>query len=141
MGAVINFANFVFLAGLLAVVGSQVGPPSRSAAAAQSPSAPRSLPTFEIDRAWPKLPAKWKVGDASSFAIDARDNVWLLHRPRTLKAEESAMAAPPVMAFDASGTFIKAWGGAGAGYEWPEREHGITIDSKGFVWIGGNKVN
>ena len=94
MGAVINFANFVFLAALLAVVGSQASPLSRPIVAAQSIPAPRSLPTFEIDRTWPKLPAKWKVGDASSFAIDARDNVWLLHRPRTLKAEESAMAAP-----------------------------------------------
>ena len=42
------------------------------------------------------------------------------------------------MVFDAAGNFIKAWGGAGAGYEWPEREHGIHIDHKGFVWIGGN---
>jgi DNA-binding beta-propeller fold protein YncE len=33
---------------------------------------------------------------------------------------------------------VKAWGGAGNGYDWPEREHGIHIDHKGFVWIGGN---
>jgi DNA-binding beta-propeller fold protein YncE len=48
------------------------------------------------------------------------------------------MAAPPVMVFDTAGNFIKAWGGAGSGFEWPEREHGIHIDHKGFVWIGGN---
>jgi DNA-binding beta-propeller fold protein YncE len=48
------------------------------------------------------------------------------------------MAAPPVMVFDTAGNFIKAWGGAGSGFEWPEREHGIHIDYKGFVWIGGN---
>jgi hypothetical protein len=40
----------------------------------------RSLPSFEVDKAWPKLPPKYKVGDPSSFAIDANDNVWLLHR-------------------------------------------------------------
>jgi uncharacterized protein GlcG (DUF336 family) len=131
--------HFVVLAGLLAVIGSQASPLSRPAVAAQAiPAGTRSLPIFEVDPAWPKVPSKWKVGDASSFAIDARDNVWLLHRPRTLKPEESAMAAPPVMAFDAAGTFIKAWGGAGTGYEWPEREHGIYIDDKGFVWITGN---
>ena len=96
------------------------------------------IPMFEVDPAWPKVPAKWKLGDASSFAIDAQDNVWLLHRPRTLAAEDAAMAAPPVMVFNASGDFIKAWGGAGIGYEWPEREHGIHVDSKGFVWLGGN---
>jgi len=32
---------------------------------------------------------RWKLGDASSFAIDAQDNAWLLHRPRTLKPEQA----------------------------------------------------
>jgi len=84
------------------------------------------------------VPSKWKLGDASSIAIDAQDNVWVLHRPRTLKPEQAAMAAPPVIVFDTAGNYIKAWGGAGQGYEWPEREHGIHIDYKGFVWLGGN---
>jgi hypothetical protein len=101
-------------------------------------AATRSLPTFDVDRAWPKVPAKWKLGDSSSFAIDARDNVWLLHRPRTLKGNDAAMAAPPVVVFDPAGSFVRAWGGAAAGYEWPEREHGIHVDNKGFVWITGN---
>jgi len=48
------------------------------------------------------------------------------------------MAAPPVIVFDTAGNYIKAWGGVGNGYEWPEREHGIHIDYKGFVWLGGN---
>jgi hypothetical protein len=104
---------------------------------AQGPQT-RGLPTFEVDPAWPQVPAKWKLGDPSSFAIDAQDNVWLLHRPRTLPKEQAAMAAPPVMVFDSSGKFIKGWGGAGNGYEWPEREHGIHVDAKGFVWLGGN---
>jgi len=46
--------------------------------------------------------------------------------------------APAVMVFDNAGTYVKSWGGDGAGYEWPQREHGIHIDSKGFVWITGN---
>jgi len=98
----------------------------------------RSLPTFEVDRAWPKVPPKWKLGDPSSIAIDAQDNVWVLHRPRTLKPDQAALAAPPVIVFDGAGNYIKAWGGAGNGYEWPEREHGLHIDGKGFVWLGGN---
>ena len=98
----------------------------------------RSLPTFEVDHAWPKVPAKWKLGDASSIAIDAQDNIWILHRPRTLKPEQAAMAAPPVIVFDSAGNYIKAWGGDGQGFEWPQREHGIYIDYKGFVWLGGN---
>jgi len=95
-----------------------------------------SLPVFEVDHAWPKVPAKWKLGDASSIAIDAQDNIWVLHRPRTLKPEQAA--APPVIVFDSAGNYVKAWGGDGDGYEWPQREHGIYIDYKGFVWLGGN---
>lgn len=98
----------------------------------------RSLPAFEVDRAWPKVPPQWKLGDPSSVAIDGRDNVWILHRPRTLKPEQASMAAPPVIVFDTAGNYVKAWGGAANGYEWPEREHGIHIDYKGFVWLGGN---
>ena len=52
----------VLLASVAAVAGLFVQP-----AAAQ-----RSLPTFEVDRGWPKIPAQWKLGDASSVAIDAQ---------------------------------------------------------------------
>jgi hypothetical protein len=98
----------------------------------------RALPIFEIEKDWPKVPPQWKIGDVSSFTTDAEGNIWLLHRPRTLKGEDLKKAAPPVMVFDVSGNFLKAWGGDGAGYEWPQREHGIYIDNKGFVWLGGN---
>jgi len=98
----------------------------------------RNLPTFEVDRSWPKVPPQWKLGDPSSIAIDANDNVWVLHRPRTLKPEDASKAAPPVIVFDPAGNYIKAWGGAASGHEWPEREHGIHIDNKGSVWISGN---
>src|SRR6266853_480150 len=108
------------------------------AAAQTSGARAGGLPMFQVDPSWPKVPAKWKLGDASSIGIDALDRVWVLHRPRTLPADQSAMAAPPVMVFDPEGNFIQGWGGPGSGYEWPEREHGIHIDYKGFVWIGGN---
>src|SRR5204863_3244614 len=32
----------------------------------------------------------------------------------------------------------RALGRAGGGIEWPASNHGITIDEKGNVWIGGN---
>jgi hypothetical protein len=108
------------------------------AAAQTSQAEARNVPMFEVDPSWPKVPAKWKLGDVSSIAIDPQGNAWVLHRPRTLKPDQAAMAAPPIIVFDAAGNFIKAWGGAGSGYEWVEREHGIHIDHKGFVWLGGN---
>jgi hypothetical protein len=127
------------LAGVIVITGADLKWVSRAALHAQAtPARTHSLPIFAVDRAWPKVPAKWKLGDASSFAVDAKDDVWLLHRPRSLKPADAAMAAPPVIVFDTAGDFIKAWGGAGNGYEWPEREHGIHLDYKGFVWLGGN---
>jgi DNA-binding beta-propeller fold protein YncE len=132
----LNLCRAVFIASV--VVAAAEGKGLFGTEAAGQAAAARSMPMFEADAGWPKVPAKWKVGDQSSFAVDAQDNVWLLNRPRTLKPEHAAMAAPPVMVFDTAGNFIKAWGGAGNGFEWPEREHGIHIDHKGFVWLGGN---
>jgi DNA-binding beta-propeller fold protein YncE len=127
------------VAGIVVIAGADASRASRATLNAQAVrAATHRLPVFEVDRAWPKVPAKWKVGDASSFAVDAQDNVWLLHRPRTLKPDQAAMAAPPVMVFDSAGNYVKAWGGSGSGYEWPEREHGIHVDYKGFVWVSGN---
>jgi DNA-binding beta-propeller fold protein YncE len=94
------------------------------------------VPIFEVDSGWPKVPEKWRLGDASSIGIDAQDNVYVLHRPRTLKSGQPA--APAILVFDAAGNFLRAWGGPGQGFEWPEREHGIHVDFRGRVWIGGN---
>ena len=49
------------------------------------------------------------------------------------------MAAPAILVFDPAGNFVRAWSAAGSGHEWPEREHGIHIDYRGFVWVGGNQ--
>jgi len=97
-----------------------------------------SIPTFRADPDWPQVPAQWKLGDVSSIAIDAEDNAWLLHRPRVLEGADAAMAAPAVLGFDSEGVFLDAWGGAAEGYDWPQREHGLHIDYRGFVWLGGN---
>src|SRR5882724_12723604 len=118
----------------LAVAGAcLLGPAATNAAPAA-----RSLPTFEVDKSWPKVPPNMKIGDVSSIAVDAQDNIWTLNRPRTLKDADKPMAAKPIVIFSANGDFIRQWGGDGPGYEWPQREHGILIDSKGFVWLGGN---
>ena len=58
----------------------------------------------------------------------------------TLKESPSACCkgAPPVLEFDQAGNLVGHWGGPGAGYEWPGANHGITVDYKDNVWIGGN---
>ena len=100
-------------------------------------AAPRP-PAFQVDPAWPSIPNSWVLGEVSSIAVDGRDHIWVLHRPRSIPAERRANAAPPVLEFDAAGKLLGSWGGPSDAYEWPEREHGIYADSKGFVWISGN---
>lgn len=99
---------------------------------------PAPAPKFQVDPSWPKIPNNWQLGQVASVAVDGQDHIWVLQRPSTLAAEEKSRAAPPLLEFDASGKFIQAWGGAGAGYDWPNSEHGVYVDPKGFVWIGGN---
>jgi DNA-binding beta-propeller fold protein YncE len=115
---------------------------STGRADAQSPSPPvrsaSSIPKFQVDPGWPKVPGTWQFGQVASVSVDARDHVWILQRPGTLRPEEKSKAAPPLIEFDPSGNVVQAWGGPGQGYEWPESEHGVYVDPKGFVWIGGN---
>src|SRR3982750_820776 len=45
---------------------------------------------------------------------------------------------PPGLEFDPAGNLVKAWGGPATDHDWPESNHGISIDNKDNVWIGGN---
>jgi DNA-binding beta-propeller fold protein YncE len=108
-------------------------------------------PRFEVDPMWPKpLPNNWYIGMTIGVGVDAQDHVWIVHRSDTISPNEAAAdqktgeccsKAPPVLEFDQAGNLIGHWGGPGEGYEWPESNHGITIDHKGNVWIGGNGAN
>src|SRR5262245_16335920 len=106
--------------------------------AAQSPPKAQAVPQFRPDPSWPSIPNNWVLGEVSSIAVDSQDHIWILHRPATIPEAQHNNAAPPVLEFDATGKFIRSWGGPGAGYEWPQREHGIYVDPKNNVWIGGN---
>ena len=98
-------------------------------------------PSYTVDPYWPKpLPNHWLVGAVAGIAVDSRDHIWITHRPATLQPNETRSiwkAAPPVLEFDQDGTLVQAWGGPGAGYEWPQLEHGIYVDAQDHVWLGG----
>lgn len=96
----------------------------------------REAPKFEVDPSWPKIPNGWVLGQVSGAATDERDHVWVLHRPRVVRP--GLKTGPAVMEFDAAGNYIQGWGGPAKGYDWPETEHGIYVDYKGFVWICGS---
>jgi len=117
-------------------------------AAAQSKGAVQA-PRFEVDPLWPKpLPNHWILGSTIGVWVDTDDHVWIIHRSsatlgnneKTLETKqgECCAGAPPVLEFDQDGNLLRHWGGPGQGYEWPDSNHGIFIDHKGNVWIGGN---
>jgi len=119
--------------------------------AAQNGEATTRAPRFEVDPFWPKpLPNHWLLGATIGVWVDERDHIWILHRSSaTLNNNERGAelnpptgecckGAPPVLEFDAAGNLVGSWGGPGAGYEWPQSNHGIFVDHKGNVWIGGN---
>jgi hypothetical protein len=109
------------------------GPNSAPAGIDESTQA--GTPRFELDPTWLKVPAGWVLGQVSSTAGDAEGHLWVLHRPRSVRAGQAT--GPPVMEFDADGRYLRGWGGPGQGYDWPESEHGIFVDYRGHVWIGG----
>jgi DNA-binding beta-propeller fold protein YncE len=107
-------------------------------------------PAFEVDPLWPKpLPNHWIIGQTIGVSVDAQDHIWIIHRAGSLEPGEQhastnpptaqcCAAAPPVLEYDQAGNLIGHWGGKGNGYDWPDSNHGITVDYKGNVWIGGN---
>jgi DNA-binding beta-propeller fold protein YncE len=109
------------------------------------------VPIFEVDPLWPKpLPNNWLLGWTIGAWVDDQDYIWIIHRGagglhNNEKGAElnppiadCCRTAPPILVFDQEGNLVKFWGGPGQGYEWPESNHGVHVDYKGNVWIGGN---
>src|SRR4051812_21994267 len=139
-------AVFAATLGVLAVAEYRV----ERLAAAQAKTAVQA-PRFEVDPYWPKpLPNHWLLGSTIGVSVDSQDHVWIIHRgSATLNNDEKGAeanpplaecckGAPPVLEFDQAGNLVQSWGGPGQGFEWPQSNHGITVDSKNVVWIGGN---
>ena len=108
-------------------------------------------PIYEVDPFWPKpLPNSWLLGWTIGAWVDEQDNVWIIHRGAgglhnnergaelTPPIADCCRTAPPILVFDPQGKLVRSWGGPGSGYEWPQSNHGIHVDYKGNVWIGGN---
>ena len=144
------YVGAAFVAILLALGAGQALLENTSAQAKQAPR-------FEVDPFWPKpMPNNWVMGMTIGLGVSADDHVWVIHRgndPGNLDRTELAVTkegappvgeccnpAPPVLEFDAAGNLVGSWGGQPKdnSYDWPESNHGIVVDHKGFVWIGGN---
>jgi DNA-binding beta-propeller fold protein YncE len=145
------------LAGVLVALGAAYTVMERKAVVQ---AAGTQAPKFEVDPLWPKpLPNHWLMGNTIGVSVDAQDHIWIIHRQGSLEAMENyAVANPPgpkrqagvveseccgpapaVLEFDEAGNLLASWGGKdGENYVWPLSNHGITVDFKGNVWIGGN---
>ena len=107
-------------------------------------------PKFEVDPMWPKpLPNNMLLGNVIGIAVDAQDHVWIVHRSDGIPVADLGQEqnpptasccrrAPPILEFGPDGTLLRSWGGPGQGYEWPESNHGLAVDHKGLIWMGGN---
>ena len=111
----------------------------------------KEAPMFEVDPFWPKpLPNHWILGSTIGIGVDSRDHIYIIHRRDTFNerteigattdpvAADCCTPAPNVLEFDQEGNLVNHWGGPGEGFTWPSSNHGITIDHKDNVWIGGN---
>jgi hypothetical protein len=133
--------------GVLALAVGQSVLQNKAEAQADGVQAPR----FEVDPLWPKpLPNNWLLGMAIGVWADDQDHIWIIHRGASTlhnnergaelnpPVAECCRSAPPVLVFDPEGNLVRSWGGPGQGYEWPQSNHGVHVDYKGNVWIGGN---
>ena len=144
-----NVAIGTFLASLLVALVIGQGILERRADALQNGGGKVQVPRFEVDPTFPKpLPNHWYQGMSIGVGVDANDHIWIVHRPDSVnpieaaadaKTGECCAKAPPILEFDQQGTLLRHWGGSdGDGYQWPSSNHGVTIDHKGNVWVGGN---
>ena len=68
---------------------------------------------------WGRLPDGWSFVEATSVAVDAKDNVHVFNR-----------GEHPVIVFDREGKFLRSWGEGVF-----RRAHGITIGPDGTLWL------
>ena len=134
----------------VAIVALGVGSARSRRDAARTPS---QAPRFEVDPLWPKpLPNHWVLGNVIGVGVDAQRS--RVHRPsqRHVRrdAPRSARSQKPPLSeccvAGAAGARVRSRrqsrervGRTGRkAYVWPTSNHGISIDNKDNVWIGGN---
>jgi DNA-binding beta-propeller fold protein YncE len=73
---------------------------------------------YRVVEGWPQLPSGWNFGEVAAVDVDRNDNVWVF-----------SDGPHPVMEFDKSGKFLRAW---------PEflgkKPHGLRVGPDGNIW-------
>lgn len=119
--------------------------------------AAEKVPEYALDTSWPKLPLPnhWALGLINGIYVDAKNHLWMYQSPelvpkyalgaaQTPPATPCCVPAPAIIEFDEAGNVVRAWGGPEdakkQGYDWPTAGHGLYIDYKGNIWIGGSQT-
>lgn len=117
--------------------------------------------SYSADAQWPQpLPNDFILGQVSGIDVAPDNTIWVLHRPKTLSADDMGRVqvpvqalccnpAPAVLQFSQTGELLRSWGGpywdrqqrtwVQPQTDWPLNEHGIFVDAEGYVWVGGNQ--
>jgi DNA-binding beta-propeller fold protein YncE len=74
---------------------------------------------YHVERPWGSFPVNGQLHDPGHIAVDSHDRVYVFQR-----------STPPVVVFDASGTFLKSWGS-----ELISDAHGIFITHDDQIWL------
>lgn len=95
----------------------------------------QSLPDYELDGNWPRLPLgdSWLTGGLGGICVDDRDHVYLLNRQNVVEDDlDGARLAPPIIELDPAGNVVRGWGD-------PDllggRLHDCHVDADGNIWI------
>jgi hypothetical protein len=78
------------------------------------------------------------AGDTKAIDTEAQPGLPANRSLKSYPVGACCKVAPPVLVYDQAGSLVKSWGGPGEGYDWPDSNHGITVDHKGNVWLAGN---
>jgi len=114
------------------------------------------FPVFKADAAWPRLPEDVMLGQVPGVAVAPDDTIWVLNRPNSLSGTDVGLVADPpealsccrrpghLLRFNQEGELIAEFDGSKTApvidgeSQWPSNVHGLHVDRRGTLWIGGN---
>jgi hypothetical protein len=84
-----------------------------------------SVPKFQVDPSWPKLPPDWTWGQVIGIYADSQGHVWTSSRSR-------------ITEWAPDGTLLQSWDARGPNGNW-STIHGLFVDHNGFVWTNARE--
>ena len=98
----------------------------------------QSVPRYEVDPSWPKLPFPngWVTGGLGGTCVDNQDHVFIVNR-QNIEAQDrdAGRMAPPVIEIDMAGNVVNSWGDPKV---LGERLHACHVDKDNNIWIIGS---